>query len=468
MKCQENKKMRDIARLLLFAPVVIFFFLSFSFWKKGLTEPSIIFGLLGIGLILLVALLGIAQRIIGHKKRFVIVCAFLLISIGLYFFITGDFYPGIGLTLLGLAFILEMAFPQKKWQIGITVVVLLALGGITYLEHFSGDKTQPVGNEVGDKQNAVVKNKKPHSVPSVKGSALDSQKSPLVGMMNQFLTPDQREDPKVQEMMAMMDSDSFQQQLKEKNPQNLKEFFQFLTSQGITGVSEIDIDKALADRYQVVEANYKAKNPSKSPEDEDKVMARRLAAAIDKDGHVKGLNNFMLKHGRWMAVRFHEDDAAFDTWFDQVRTKYEAGDFTTPSAPVDTFDPPREEVNMPFDEITPPPAAPVSAEAWEETPLPDTSTREITPPTVDPEKVVTVVSPEPSALPTAEELEATLKEHLSTEQFERAMSNLDRYGPEEGLRRLRENDPEVAKQIERHRNRSRSEDSDKSEEEVSR
>ncbi len=61
-------------------------------------------------------------------------------------------------------------------------------------------------------------------------------------------------------------------------------------------------------------------------------------------------------------------------------------------------------------------------------------------------------------------LETTLKSWFSSERFERALSTLERYGPEEGLRRLRESDPEVAKQMEQHRNRSRSEDSDKSEE----
>ena len=73
-------------------------------------------------------------------------------------------------------------------------------------------------------------------------------------------------------------------------------------------------------------------------------------------------------------------------------------------------------------------------------------------------------------------LETTLRAQFSSERFERAMDTLEQYGPEEGLRRLKENDPEVAKQIEnsrragveQHRNRSRSEDSDKSEEEVSR
>lgn len=349
MKVPEKTFFCDIARFLLFAPVVIFFFLSFSFWKKGFTETAIIFGVMGIGLILLAFLLGIIQRIIGNKKRFVIVCACLLISIGLYCLITGDLYPGIGLTLLGLAFILEIILPKKRWQIGITVVVLLVLGGITYIEHFSGDKAQNVGSKVGDKQNVMVKNKTPHSVPSVK-----APESSLVGMMNQFLTPKQREDPKVQEMMAMMGSDSFQEQLKEQNPQTLKEFYQFLASQGVTELAEIDIDKALADSYRIVEANYNAKNLGTAPEDEDEVMARRLAAAIDKDGHIKGMNKFMSKNGMWLAVRFHEDEEAFDKWWVDVRAKYDAGDFTkTSPASTDLEFPGNEQEDLPFEETAP-------------------------------------------------------------------------------------------------------------------
>ncbi len=48
-------------------------------------------------------------------------------------------------------------------------------------------------------------------------------------------------------------------------------------------------------------------------------------------------------------------------------------------------------------------------------------------------------------------LENNLKAQFSSERFEQAMDTLDRYGPEEGRRRLRENDPEVANQIEQHR-----------------
>ena len=50
-------------------------------------------------------------------------------------------------------------------------------------------------------------------------------------------------------------------------------------------------------------------------------------------------------------------------------------------------------------------------------------------------------------------LENNLKAQFSSERFERAMEALERYGPEEGLRHLKENDPEVAKRIEQHRKR---------------
>ncbi len=107
----------------------------------------------------------------------------------------------------------------------------------------------------------------------------------------------------------------------------------------------------------------------------------------------------------------------------------------------------------------------------------DTTTEEspsISPPVIDalePPAISNSAPDVPKALtelPTVEGLETILKSQFSSERFEQAMDTLDRYGPEEGLRRLREGDPEVANQIERHRNRSRSEDSDKSEEEVSR
>ena len=49
--------------------------------------------------------------------------------------------------------------------------------------------------------------------------------------------------------------------------------------------------------------------------------------------------------------------------------------------------------------------------------------------------------------PTEDPVETTLRHGFSAERFNRALSTLSQYGPEEGLRRLKESDPEVAKYI---------------------
>ena len=46
-------------------------------------------------------------------------------------------------------------------------------------------------------------------------------------------------------------------------------------------------------------------------------------------------------------------------------------------------------------------------------------------------------------------LDTTLHLQFSPDRFTRAMKTLNRYGPKEGLRMLKESDLEVAKQVER-------------------
>ena len=54
-------------------------------------------------------------------------------------------------------------------------------------------------------------------------------------------------------------------------------------------------------------------------------------------------------------------------------------------------------------------------------------------------------------LPTAADIDTQLSERFSPERLEKARQVLERYGPEEGMRRLREDDPEVAAQVEQTR-----------------
>ena len=148
--------------------------------------------------------------------------------------------------------------------------------------------------------------------------------------------------------------------------------------------------------------------------------------------------------GIWAAARFNflsDNQESITAWIDDVYIG-EEGD--TKEAPGSVSPPPAvsQEV-LPFEENDPdlPFAVPLdraSTASGEDPATPDTDYRGVTPPAVKPEKVVT---------------EASLKERFSSERLDRAKDTLERYGPEEGLRRLRESDPEIARQMEQRRDR---------------
>ncbi len=109
-----------------------------------------------------------------------------------------------------------------------------------------------------------------------------------------------------------------------------------------------------------------------------------------------------------------------------------------------------EHVQVPMAETAPSDQVPTNL--WEEPTRADTYNHRRATSVVEREKVTTEVPSAPEGPPTEETFEASLKERFSSERFEQAMSTLDRHGPEEGLRRLRESDPELARQIEAARN----------------
>ena len=65
------------------------------------------------------------------------------------------------------------------------------------------------------------------------------------------------------------------------------------------------------------------------------------------------------------------------------------------------------------------------------------------------EQLTEQLRPEGPELPTTAAFETALRERFSPQRFNRAMQTLNQYGPQEGLRRLKASDPEVAAQIER-------------------
>ena len=466
MKILGDDKVRVLRFAAQFLPAMIPLFFSLYFWKKGGAEPAITFMLLGIGLILLGGFLILVKRIIGNDRYFVIIGAALLVLIGLYCWIgSGNIYASIFAVLVGMAVILGEILKEKRWQIGITVALVLAVGTIIYLEETGENKPRAIDSEAGVEQEVVDKAPKPSSVPSDGSSGSASFGQSMTDMMDRFLTPEQRENPTFQKVMKIVESDSFQKQMQEQDLRTPQEIINLMAAHGLTEFSEIDYNKVMADAYALATQEYQAANPGKNPEDEDETMAKRIGEMLKTADSVYGIMEIMQDReiALWMSARFQGDQAALSEWLmPLLKDSISTGSANSPPTPTD-FEFPDEFLSdipsnepaeqAPFVEPEPLLSDPIPTSVWEESATPDTESSAAATPAVEPEKILTEVSPEPPALPTEEVLETALRERFSPERFERAMSTLERYGPEEGLRRLRENDPEVAKQVEQHRNR---------------
>lgn len=273
-----------------------------------------------------------------------------------------------------------------------------------------------------------------------------------------------------QKVRSLITSEKFKQQIKEAAeagtvPESLKSLSNFqdhLVSEGMEEFAEYDFSTLnIQNNFQTLFQKY---HPGQVPSDLDAEMRRRFVDAVQKFGYQEGKGKFMQTPEviAWATVRFEmwkltdfskpqEGKESISTWmnsidFNEFRDIEEAPVSMPPSLQEDTFsDAPTLNGPVAETEQAPP-------EAWEDSTIRTTAPSAAASPTVEPEKIVTSVSPEPSSLPTDEELETTLRERFSSERFERAMSTLKRYGPEEGLRRLREDDPEIAEQIEDSRN----------------
>ena len=464
MKIQRDDKVRVLRFAVQFLPAMIPLFFSLYFWKKGWTEPAITFMLLSIGLILLGGFLILVKRIIGNDRYFVVIGGILLILIGLYCWMgSGNIYTSIFAVLVGMAVILGEMLKEKRWQISITVALVLAVGTIIYLEETSEDKGHAVDSEVGVQQEVVDKASAPSNVPSGEPTVSATSEQSMTDMMNRFLAPEQRENPTFQKVMKVVASDEFQEQMQEQDLRTPQEFIDLMAAHGLTEFAEIDFDKVMADAYASAARDYQAANPGKDPADDDEAMAKRIGDRLKTADPVYGIMEIMQDReiALWMSARFQGDQAAMSEWLMPVmKGAVSAGSANSSSGPMDfefpdgfLSDSPSDEPieQLPFVEPKPPLSNPIPTSTWEESTIPNTANSSAAAPTVEPEKILTELSPEPPALPTEEELETALRERFSPERFERAMTTLERYGPQEGLHRLRNVDPEIAKQMEMRR-----------------
>lgn len=336
----------------------------------------------------------------------------------------------------------KMLLPELTLSRGLTIFIVIATTGTAILSvfHFYWGTRQVAKIEATYFDSVAAKSpgtdRKPDpNKPASASSFFDS--------IERFLLPDE---PLLQKVVAVIREDSFQEAIKARPPQNVKEIVSLLQEHGVTEFGEVDMDQLIADAYESATRDYHANNPGKTPEDEDEAMAERFRELLRAHGPRDGVMKFSMNRENmmWIGVRFKGDQTAVDTWWREVIATYELVDAPSTIAAPDS----------PSDETNP-------GSSWAETEQgtsnytqseltedPDTEKYTIGTPIDEPKKIVTKVAPEPPTLPTQEKLETTLSERFSKERFERAMETLERYGSEEGLRRLRTDDPEIAKQIE--------------------
>ena len=237
---------------------------------------------------------------------------------------------------------------------------------------------------------------------------------------------------------------------------SISKFQEYLVEQGMTEYKDFD----LTNYYQKVFQKY---FPGKVPSDMDAEMKEQLIENILEMGYEAGRVAFrnVPENTVWLVARFDPMGEALGRWTDLVLAD-DFGDTATPDE-IAVSSPRQATVNSPSPKDTEPPipltqSPPVEGALEDQDPV-ETGEKNV------PENLL------PADRATAEteaaRVEATLikwlnaqdwKDVLSEEigeprftpqQLNTALQIINRYGPEEGLRRIKESDPAVAKHLER-------------------
>ena len=303
--------------------------------------------------------------------------------------------------------------------------------------------------------------------PLTRGEKLAQQSR---SMLMSHLSPEQLSTPHMQKMLEVMDSPEFAEL-----PSNFSthEWKDFLESKGVPvtrgnpGLFTEHLPFMSLDDYEPIVRQklaefFLAAEPVNLTDPQAASLQRAKVLIELDDTDENGLSWFMERFGDdWSeAFRVHEgmENNPAVIWMTEIqqnaqsiieaaeRARVDALEASTPSWDMSSvMESPSvspEEIEIQSPSINTP-----LIEALERATIPNAETDAAATPNVSD-------APEaPNALPAEQGLETALKARFSSERFEQAMSTLERYGPDEGLRRIRENDPEVANQIKRHRNR---------------
>ena len=326
--------------------------------------------------------------------------------------------------------------------------IVLILIGVSAFLWFSRSADMNEPNRQIDEQERHTNNDKPSQSSTLLPETSEDE-TELSRKFKTYFSEEQLADPETQRILKIIESPEGQAFFNSKT-NGLADTLVFFESQGVK-----------VNRNMFTE-RYRRVFPTEEPEEFEEEMRQRLVEIVGsievEPGDREDLARFtdlvteFLEDERnyaWVSGRFQGNNDAFAKWAIQVlRNPVPSPVEQTPETVVSesefTFEmPPDAQDTAEFSteeaELSPEPPAP-------ERNLPTTET-EILELVTEPQVEMDGEELTPE-LPTEAELEASLREQFNPERYQKAISTLNRYGPKEGLRRLKSDDPEIAKRIE--------------------
>ena len=374
-------KLRSKNLYLLSPFIVIVNMTALYLWQVlGWSKPTLLFTVFGVMTIAFFFVMNRFYESLEGNKRFIAIGAIFGVGCGTYVLIASDM-PLIGLSLM-LAGLAVLASSFLTGAVRKVLMIAAMVGSFAALALAVLKPDMRLFSHTADQSKPVAK----REVVTQKKKGLKDRR--FADIIKSRMTPDQLNDPELQKMLAVMESDTFQTKLDEYKPKTIDEFINFLESEGYADLFGSDLRSALTVGYQRELQDYLAANDGKPPQVDDDLMANRVVAAIEKSGLMGGAAQFMQdrENLQWVNARFQGDHAAFSVWWAETRSLYESRNFQTPLLPSDPEPEPLASSITENETTDTRPAEPSQ-------PARNQETERIPPVVVEPERVVTKPSP---------------------------------------------------------------------------
>ena len=251
-------KLRSKNLYLLLPFIVIITMTTLFLWQSlGWSKPTLLFTVFGVMTIAFFFLMNRFYESLEGNKRFIAIGSICGVGSGTYVLIASEM-PLIGLSLM-LAGLAVLASAFLAGAVRKILMIVLMLGSYAALVFAVLTPDVRLFSHIADESKPVAK----REVVTQKKQGLKDRR--FADIIKSRLTPDQLNDPELQKMLAVVESDAFQTKLDQHKPKTIHEFIAFLESEGFGDLFGSDWRAELDAGYQRELEDYLPANDGKNP-----------------------------------------------------------------------------------------------------------------------------------------------------------------------------------------------------------